>query len=234
MTQKANTPNPDYSHYVKKFWKYFLIAFGGLLLFFLFASWGLFGSMPSFSELENPESNLATEIISADGLTLGKFYNENRTPIKYKDLPKHLVDALISTEDERFYDHSGIDARGTLRAISKLGKGGGGSTITQQLAKNLFHGEGSKFLPFRIVQKCKEWIISIRLERQYTKQEIIALYLNKIDFINSAVGIRSAAKIYMNKEVKDLTIEESALFVGMLKNPNYYNPTKERKSIEQT
>ena len=173
-TQKNNTPLKDIKYYSKKFWKLFFFTLGSVFLFFLFASWGLFGAMPSFEDLENPESNLATEIISSDGITLGKFYNENRTAIKYKDLPKHLVDAVVSTEDERFYEHSGIDAKRTLGAALKLGKDGGASTITQQLAKLLFHGEGSKFLPFRIVQKAKEWIIAIRLERQYTKNEIIA------------------------------------------------------------
>ena len=233
MAQKATTRKPDYSHYVKKFWKYFSIAFGGLFLFFLFASWGLFGSMPSFSELENPESNLATEIISADGVTLGKFYNENRTPIKYKDLPKHLVDALISTEDERFREHSGIDGRRTLSASLSLGQRGGASTLTQQLAKLLFHGEGSKFLPFRIVQKVKEWIIAIRLERQYTKDEIIAMYLNKADFVNTAVGIRSAAKVYFAKEPMKLTVDESAMLVGMLKNPSLFNPLRREEKVKE-
>jgi penicillin-binding protein 1A len=225
----TNNTQVSYSDYVRKFWKLFGYTFGGVLLFFLLASWGFFGKMPSFDELENPDTNIATEIISSDGVTLGKFYKENRTPVKYQDLPKHLVDALVATEDERFYEHSGVDARGTLRAISSLGGSGGASTITQQLAKNLFHGEGSKFLPFRIIQKCKEWIIATKLERQYTKQEIIALYLNKVDFVNSAVGIRSASKIYMNKEPKDLTLAESALFVGMLKNPALFNPTKEKR-----
>jgi penicillin-binding protein 1A len=233
MAQKLNTRKPDYSHYVKKFWKYFFIAFGGILLFFLFASWGLLGSMPSFSELENPESNLATEIISSDGVTLGKFYNENRTPIKYKDLPKHLVDALISTEDERFREHSGIDGRRTLSASLSLGSRGGASTLTQQLAKLLFHGEGSKFLPFRIVQKVKEWIIAIRLERQYTKDEIIAMYLNKADFINTAVGIRSAAKVYFAKEPKQLTVDEAAMLVGMLKNPSLFNPLRREEKVRE-
>ncbi len=231
MAQKLNTKKPDYSHYVKKFWKYFFICFGGLLLFFLFASWGLFGSMPSFSELENPESNLATEIISADGVTIGKFFNENRTPIKYEDLPKHLVNALVATEDERFYEHSGIDGRRTLSASLSLGSRGGASTLTQQLAKLLFHGEGSRFLPFRIVQKAKEWIIAIRLERQYTKNEIIAMYLNKADFINTAVGIRSASKVYFAKEPKDLTVDEGAMLVGMLKNPSLFNPLRREEKV---
>jgi penicillin-binding protein 1A len=233
MAQKLNTRKTDHSHYVKKFWKFFFIGFGGVLLFFLFASWGLFGSMPSFSELENPESNLATEIISADGVTIGKFYNENRTPIKYKDLPKHLVDALISTEDERFREHSGIDGRRTLGAALKLGSNGGASTITQQLAKLLFHGERSKIKIIGLVQKVKEWIIAIRLERQYTKDEIIAMYLNKADFINTAVGIRSAAKVYFAKEPRDLNIDESAMLVGMLKNPSLFNPLRREEKVRE-
>ena len=226
MAQKNNTTVKDIKYYQKKFWKVFFYGFGGIFLFFLFASWGLFGAMPSFEDLENPESNLATEIISSDGVTLGKFYNENRTAIKYKDLPKSLVDALVSTEDERFYEHSGIDAKRTFGAAAKLGSNGGASTITQQLAKLLFHGEGSKFLPFRMIQKAKEWIIAIRLERQYTKNEIIALYFNEVDFVNGAVGIRSAAKVYFNKEPRDLTIEESATLVGMLTNPSRFNPKR--------
>ena len=232
MAQKTNsqtkkaTPVKDVKYYQKKFWKVFFYGFGGVFLFFIFASWGLFGKMPSFEDLENPNSNLATEIISSDGVTLGKFYNENRTAIKYKDLPKSLVDALVSTEDERFYEHSGIDARRTFGAAAKLGSNGGASTITQQLAKLLFHGEGSKFLPFRMIQKAKEWIIAVRLERQYTKNEIIALYFNQVDFVNGAVGIRSAAKVYFNKEPRDLKVEESALLVGMLTNPSLFNPVR--------
>jgi penicillin-binding protein 1A len=220
MTQK-NTQIKDIKYYSKKFWRLFFYTLGGVFLFFLFASWGLFGSMPSFEDLENPESNLATEIISSDGVTLGKFYNENRTAIKYKDLPKHLVNALVSTEDERFYEHSGIDAKRTFGAAIKLGKDGGASTITQQLAKLLFHGEGSKFLPFRIVQKAKEWIIAIRLERQYTKNEIIAMYFNRV-----AVGIRSASKVYFNVEPRDLSVNQSAMLVGMLTNPSLFNPIR--------
>ena len=225
-----NTVPTDISKYKRLFWQVFLYGFLGIILLFLFASWGFFGKMPSFDELENPDSNVATEIISSDGLVIGKFYKENRTPVKYEELPEHLVKALVATEDERFYDHSGIDAKGTLRAVVRLGKDGGASTLTQQLAKNLFHGsDGSKFILFRVIQKVKEWIIAIRLERQYTKQEIIALYLNQVDFVNGAVGIRSAAKIYMNKEPKDLTLEESALFVGMLKNPSLYNPNRKKR-----
>ena len=226
------TGNQSFFKYIKIFWSVFIAGIFAVVLFFLFASWGVFGALPTFEELENPESNVATEIISSDGKTLGKFYLQNRTPVKYSDLPEHLVNALVATEDERFYDHSGIDARGTLRAIVTVGGSGGASTISQQLAKNLFHGEGSKNIVERIIQKAKEWVIAIRLERQYTKQEIIAMYLNTVDFVNHAVGIRSASKIYFGKEPKNLTVEESAVFVGMLKNPSYFNPAREsRKDI---
>lgn len=222
----------DVAHYQRKFWKIFFIGLGSVGLFFLFASWGIFGSMPSFEDLENPDSNLATEIISADGVVLGKYFEKNRSQLKYSDLPKNLVQALIATEDARFYDHSGIDARGTLRAVSSFGTSGGASTLTQQLAKQLFHGEGSKFLPFRIVQKIKEWIIAIRLERQYTKNEIIAMYCNVYDFGNNSVGVSSAAKTYFSKEPKDLTISESAILVGMFKNSGLYNPIRNPQGVK--
>ncbi|WP_396139769.1 penicillin-binding protein 1A [Flavobacterium sp.] len=231
MAQKNNTPVKDIKYYQKKFWKLFFYGLGVMALFFTLASWGFFGSMPSFEDLENPESNLATEVISSDGITIGKFYNENRTPIKYQDLPQSLVKALVATEDERFYKHSGIDARRTLGAVLKLGSDGGASTLTQQLAKLLFHGEGSTFKLFRVIQKVKEWIIAVKLERQYTKNEIIAMYLNKADFVNTAVGIRSASKVYFGKEPRDLTIDEAAMFVGMLKNPSLYNPLRRLEKV---
>ena len=229
---KANIEEKDINYYKKKFWKVFFYGLGGILVFFLFASWGLFGSMPSFEDLENPDSNLATEIISSDGEILGKYFEKNRSLLKYSDLPKSLVQALVATEDERFYEHSGIDGRGTLRAISSLGTSGGASTLTQQLAKQLFHGEGSKFLPFRMVQKVKEWIIAIRLERQYTKNEIIAMYCNVYDFGNYSVGVSSAAKTYFSKEPKDLTVDESAILVGMFKNSGLYNPVKNPQGVK--
>lgn len=232
-TAKKNVAIKDLAYYKKKFWKIYFYTLGGIFLFFVFASWGLFGSMPSFEDLENPNSNLATEIIATDGVTIGKFYNENRTSIKYADLPKHLVDALVATEDERFYEHSGIDGRRTLGAAIRLGSNGGASTLTQQLAKLLFHGEGSRFLPLRIIQKAKEWIIAIKLERQYTKNEIIAMYFNKADFVNTAVGIRSAAKVYFGKEPRDLTIDESAMLVGMLTNPSLYNPVRRIEKVQK-
>ena len=229
---QANNVEKDINYYKKKFWRIFFYGLGGIMVFFLFASWGLFGSMPSFEDLENPDSNLATEIISSDGVILGKYFQKNRSQLKYSDLPKNLVDALVATEDERFYEHSGIDGRGTLRAIASMGTSGGASTLTQQLAKQLFHGEGSKFLPFRIVQKIKEWIIAIRLERQYTKNEIIAMYCNVYDFGNYSVGVSSAAQTYFSKAPKDLTIDESAILVGMFKNSGLYNPVKNPQGVK--
>ena len=234
MAVKKNNKSAQagFSLYVKRFWQIFGIGIGSVFLLFLLASFGVLGHMPSFNDLENPESNLATEIISADGETIGKFYNENRSSITYEQLPKHLVDALVATEDERFYEHSGIDARGTLRAVTNLGTSGGASTLSQQLAKQLFHGEGSKNIFQRLLQKIKEWIIAIRLERQYTKNEIIAMYFNVYDFNNYAVGIRSAAKTYFNKLPKDLTIDESAMLVGMFKNSSLYNPTRNAQGVK--
>jgi penicillin-binding protein 1A len=232
--KKNNQTNTtkDINYYKKKFWRIFAYFLLGILAFFLFASWGLFGSMPSFEDLENPDSNLATEVISSDGVVLGKYFKTNRSQLKYSDLPKNLVEALVATEDARFYEHSGIDGRGTLRAVFSLGTNGGASTLTQQLAKQLFHGEGSRFLPFRILQKVKEWIIAIRLERQYTKNEILAMYCNVYDFGNYSVGVSSAAQTYFSKEPKDLTTDESAMLVGMFKNSGLYNPIRNPEGVK--
>ena len=171
-----------YSKQLKWIWGLF---FTGVLLVFLFfyaiSEWELFGTLPSFDELENPENNLATEVISIDGKTLGKYYRENRTPVKFRELPENLIQALIATEDERYYEHSGIDFQGTARAAAKLGKDGGASTITQQLAKMLFTKKASGNIAKRLIQKVKEWVIAIRLEKQYTKNEIITMYFNKFD-----------------------------------------------------
>ncbi len=231
--KKETDKKRNYSRYKSWFWTIFAIGISAIVLLFLLASWGVFGTMPTFEELENPETNLATEIFSSDGETLGKYYNENRTPVKYDDLPQHLVEALVATEDERFYEHSGIDARGTLRAAVFLGERGGASTISQQLAKQLFTQDVSQSFVGRVLQKFKEWIIATRLERQYTKEEIITMYLNKYDFIYQAVGVRSAAKIYFDKEPKDLRPEESAVLVGMLVNSAYYNPVRRPELVEQ-
>ncbi|HZH70708.1 MAG TPA: transglycosylase domain-containing protein, partial [Flavobacteriaceae bacterium] len=228
MAKKNKKEVPNFKKYIKIFWLLVAGGIGAVILLFLLASWGAFGKLPTFEELENPETNLATEIVSSDGQTLGKFYRENRTPVNYEDLPEHLIKALVATEDERFYSHSGIDAKGTLRAAVYLGKKGGASTITQQLSKLLFTGQSSRNSIYRGLQKVKEWVIATQLERQYTKDEIITMYLNKYDFLYQAVGIRSASRIYFGKEPKDLNIEESAVLVAMLKNPILYNPAKEQ------
>lgn len=220
--QAASTGN-GFKKYIKWFWGLFGTGILAVVLLFLLASWNVFGKLPTFEELENPESNLASKIISADGQQLGTYYNENRTPIKYEDLPQNLIDALVATEDERYYDHSGIDFRGTARAFAYLGQNGGASTVTQQLSKLLF-SDPPKSTVERLIQKVKEYVISTRLERQYTKEEIITMYLNKFDFLFNAIGISSASRIYFNKNVKDLSVEESAVFVAMLKNPRQYNP----------
>lgn len=227
MAKTKRKRRKGYFKYIKWFW----ILFGlGLLLvtsIFLLASWGAFGTMPTFERLENPETHLATEFISSDGETLGKLYlNDNRTPIAYEDVPKNLIDALIATEDARYYHHAGIDARGTLRALFFLGRRGGASTISQQLSRQLFVGVRSRNIVQAILQKVKEWIIAVRLERNYTKEEIIAMYLNIYDFNYNADGIRSAARIYFGKEPAVLKTEESAVLVGMLKNSSLYNPIR--------
>ena len=232
-TKKTKKQDSTNGKYIIGFWTLFGAGILLIIFIFLLAGWGAFGKMPKFEELENPETNLATEIFSSDGQTLGKYYNENRTPIKYEDLPTHLVQALVATEDERYYKHSGIDAKGTLRAAVYLGERGGASTIPQQLAKLLFTQDVSQNFVGRVMQKFKEWIIAIRLERQYTKEEIITMYFNKYDFIYQAVGVRSAAKIYFDKEAKDLKIEESAVLVAMLKNSALYNPVRRPEMVEQ-
>ena len=228
---KKKQPN-NFFKFIKWFWILFATGILFVALIFLLASWGVFGEMPTFEHLENPQTNLATEIISSDGNTLGKFYlDDNRTPVAYEDLPENLVNALVATEDERYYDHSGIDWFGTLRAIAYLGKRGGASTISQQLAKQLFTGVAARGWK-RYTQKFKEWVIATRLERQYTKEEIITMYLNQYDFHYNADGIQSAARIYFGKEPRELKVEESAVLVGMLKNSSLYNPIRRQELVK--
>ena len=205
-----------------------LIWILGLLPVILLGAMLYFASnsdLPDTVALANPKTNLATQVISADGKVLGRFYLENRTNVNYNQLSPYIVDGLIATEDERFYDHSGIDLRGTARAAAYLGSKGGASTITQQLAKMLFTEQpGNGFE--RVFQKFQEWIISVKLERQYTKEEIITLYLNKFDWIHQAVGINSAASVYFNSSPDTLKIQEAAMLVGMAKNPSLFDPIK--------
>lgn len=224
--EKKSTTN-NFSKFIKWFWILFLSGIAVVALIFLSASWGLFGELPPYEYLENPQTNLASQIISSDGKLLGKFYlDDNRTDVKFEDLPENLVNTLIASEDIRFMDHSGIDARGTLRAFAYLGSKGGASTISQQLARQLFVGVRSRSKFDAIKQKIKEWVLAIRLERSYTKEEIISMYLNIYDFGNNADGIRSAARIYFGKEPKDLKVEESAMLIGMLQNSSLFNPLR--------
>jgi penicillin-binding protein 1A len=239
MTSKKSAKSTStIPKYIRRIWIVFLSGIALFVLLFLAASAGLLGEMPDYTRLENPQTNLATEIISSDSQTLGKFYFEdNRTLMSYDELPQNLIDALIATEDVRFRNHSGIDVRGTIRATMFLGSRGGASTISQQLAKQFFTGNVAKNKFERALQKVKEWVIAIRLERHYTKEEIIAMYFNIYDFGNYADGIRSASRIYFSKEPKDLNIEESATLVGMFKNSSLYNPlqnpvgTKNRRNV---
>ncbi len=179
-----------------------------------------------FSDLENPENNLSTIIYSSDGKILGEFYKENRSTTHYSDLSPILIDALISTEDIRFRSHSGIDARSLLRAIfgalTGSSSSGGASTLSQQLSKMLFTGRPSSGLE-RLKQKLKEWVVAVELEKRYSKNEILSMYLNRFDWINQAVGISSASKIYFNTTPDKLNVNQSAMLVGMLKNHSLYN-----------
>jgi penicillin-binding protein 1A len=209
---------------VKIIWWLFL---GGLLfVIFLFAGagYGLFGKMPSLRELENPEADLASEVISADGLLMGKYYAENRSEVAYHEISPKVINALIATEDVRFEQHSGIDAKAVVRAIYSLGSDGGGSTITQQLAKMIL-GQGQGNIFKRGVQKIKEWIVAVKLERNFTKEEIITLYLNRASW-GYVFGIRNASRTFFQKEPKDLKQEEAAVLVGMLKGPSIYEPIR--------
>ena len=230
--RKSKKNSNNFYPYIKGFWILFGAGILSVIILFLLASWGAFGEMPTFERLENPQTNLATEIISSDGETLGKFYlDDNRTWVSYDELPQNLINALVATEDARYYEHSGIDARGTLRAMVFLGQRGGASTISQQLSKLLFTKKVSGGAVGRIVQKVKEWVIATRLERQYTKEEIIAMYMNIYDFGYNADGIRSASRIYFGKEPTQLRIEESAVLVGMLKNSSLYNPIRREELV---
>ena len=214
----------------KKWVKFIWLGLGGIILgtaFLFFAvSQGFLGDMPDVKELENPDIYVASEIISSDGVTLGKFEKEKTIPVTYKDLPPHLVYALMAKEDERFREHSGIDLQAFARAVAYGGKRGGGSTISQQLAKLLFTKGASQNKFQRAFQKLKEWSVAVSLEKRYTKEEIITLYFNKFDFLHNANGIELASRIYFNKPTKELTLSEAATFVAMLENPVRNNPIK--------
>jgi len=229
MAKKKNAGQKWYHHYLVRFW---MIYFAFILLVVLFFSgvaneW--FGPMPGFEELENPRTNLATEIFSSDGKLLGTYYVENRSNIEFKDLPPHLVSALIATEDIRFEKHAGVDLKALVRVAVGVVTGnnrGGGSTITQQLAKNLFPRERNLSTGELVMRKFKEWITAIRLEKNYSKQEILAMYLNTVDFGSQSWGIKMAAKTFFNKTVDSLTVEESATLIGVINAPTMYSPVR--------
>jgi penicillin-binding protein 1A len=223
---------------VRVFWIVFFSGLGIFLLVIFLALFGVFGYMPSLKKLENPSILQSSEVYADDGTLMGKYYRErgNRSNVEYRDISKHVLDALIATEDERFYNHSGIDIKSTARAVVLLGKEGGGSTITQQLAKTLLD-QGSKNKAFRLVEKLKEYIIAIRLERNFTKEEIIALYLNAVPYGDNVYGIRNASRTFFQKEPDRLQPEEAALLIGMLKANYLYNPrvhpvaARERRNV---
>ena len=209
------------------------IIFGSLLLlvilFFFCVATGIFGTMPSFDELENPRTNLATEIISCDGKILGSYYVENRSNVRYSELSHYMPEALISIEDERFTDHSGIDEKALFRVAFGVLTGrkkGGGSTITQQLAKNLFPRGENLSTPKLVLRKFQEWITATKLEHNYSKEEIIAMYLNTVSFGHNAFGIRSAAKTFFDKSPKDMNVEECALMAGVVNAPTRFSPVR--------
>ena len=221
-------------------WLIILSPFLAIFSLVNLASFEFFGPLPTFDQLEDPSSNLATEIISVDSVVIGKYFFENRTSSAKEDIPHNFIDALIATEDIRFRSHSGIDVKSLVRAILGAffgdGQTGGASTITQQLSKMLFTKTPASGLE-RIKQKLKEWVISAKLERRYTKDEILLMYLNRFDWVNNAVGIKSAARVYFNKKTQNLNVQESAMLVGMLKNPSLFNPnrrlelTKKRRDV---
>ncbi|MFZ9170613.1 MAG: transglycosylase domain-containing protein [Sediminibacterium sp.] len=215
---------------VRVFWRIFFWSMGGLGLFLLMINFGWLGSMPSIDDIENPTASLASQVYAQDGTLMGKFYLEDRINVQYKDISKHVVNALVATEDERFYDHKGIDPRSLGRALFFLGSEGGASTITMQTAKNLFTNNWSTSnILLRIIQKIKESLIAIKLERNFTKDEIITLYLNTVAFGDNVFGIRNAAKTFFQKEPDRLNVQESAVLIGMLKGSTLYNPRRNPK-----
>jgi Membrane carboxypeptidase/penicillin-binding protein len=216
----------------RAFWGLFIFGILCLGLMFVFINIGWIGYLPPIDELQNPKNKYATEIYSSDLQSLGRYFysKQNRVGVHYNDISKHVVNALVATEDVRFYNHSGVDGRAITRAVVLTGifhrkNSGGGSTITQQLAKQLYSPQVNNFIE-RALQKPIEWVISVKLERLYTKEEIVTMYLNQFDFLNNAVGIKSAAQIYFSKSPSNLKIEEAATLVGMCKNPSYFNPVR--------
>ena len=220
------------------FWSLFLLGITGIALLFLLIAKGKLGFMPTFEELENPPNLLSSEIYSEDGNILDQYFiHENRIFVNYSNIPRHLIDALIATEDVRFFRHSGIDLRGLGRVFKGIITGdassGGGSTISQQLAKMLFPRENISGKPELVLRKFREWVIAVNLERSYTKEEILLMYLNKYDFLNLAVGIKSASSVYFSIPPDSLQLHQSAMLVGMAKNSSLYNPVRRPELVMQ-
>ena len=208
------------------FWSIFALGLASIILIFWLITKGALGYLPPLDELQNPKNKFATEVISSDMQLLGRYYRqENRVGVNYEDISPNMINALIATEDARYYNHTGIDFKSLLRAIIKMGKAGGGSTITQQLAKQLWSPRANNIFE-RALQKPIEWVIATKLERLYSKEEILTMYLNQFDFLYNAVGIKSAAQVYFSTTPDQLTIEEAAMLVGMCKNPSMYNPRR--------
>lgn len=217
------------SKWIKRFWIFYISGFLFVVLLFTMISLGFLGFMPSFNDLENPQTNLATEVYSSDGELLGKYYLENRSPCKFEELDPSLINALIATEDARFFKHSGVDGRALVRVFFGVVTGihqGGGSTISQQLAKNLFPRDPNTSKFKMVLTKLKEWVVASKLEREYSKNEIIAMYFNTVDFGSNSMGIKSAAATFFAKLPSELNYQESALLVGMLKAPTKFSPRK--------
>jgi len=234
VTQENKTTTKEFKkgpkNWAKIFWKYYLIGAGIFLLFILMLNFGWIGDMPDLNDIENPTASLASQVYAQDGTPMGKFYLEDRISVKYRDISPYLLQALVATEDKRFYDHYGIDGEGLLRAVAFLGSQGGASTITMQTAKNLFTDNwDTKNKLLRVIQKIKESIIAIKLERNFTKQEIITLYLNTVPFSENLFGVSNASRSFFQKEPDRLTIEEAALLIGMINAPTKYNPNRNPK-----
>ncbi|MDD2304366.1 MAG: transglycosylase domain-containing protein [Prolixibacteraceae bacterium] len=226
-----------YKKYIRIFWNLYTAGVVAVFLMFFMIAQGWLGFMPSFEDLENPESLLASEVVSADGVVMGTYFKENRSFVNYDELSPVLLKALVATEDVRYYDHSGIDIRGLIRVVKGIVTGntnsGGGSTISQQLAKMLFPRDNLDNKLQLIFRKFKEWVIAVKLEKSYTKEEILTMYLNKYDFLNLAVGIKSAATVYFNTTPDKLTLAQSAMLVGMAKNSSLFNPVRRPELTQQ-
>jgi penicillin-binding protein 1A len=215
---------------VSIFWRIFFGGFAFIIVLLFMLNFGWIGSMPDLNDIENPTASLASQVYAEDGTLMGKYYIEDRINVQYKDISKNVIEALVATEDERFYDHSGIDARSLARAFFYLGSEGGASTITMQTAKNLFTENWStKNFILRGLQKLKEGIIAVKLERNFTKEEIATLYLNTVAYGDNVFGIRNASKTFFQKEPDRLNVEEAAVLIGMLKGATLYNPRRNPK-----